>query len=204
MRRVIAIIAITAFAAVLTPTAAAGGGCHWESAEWTAQASDASEVTAHIAGCRFEPTTLRIRPGTTVTWLNKDYAPHTVTGPFLTLGSDKLLNRGDSTSVTFDDEGVYPYYCVVHPGMAASVVVGDPEMNVTGVIGMNSSSSIASGIYDSDSPIKGGSQNATSDETSMVPLAVGISGIAFIALASLAVALRRRRRTALPVPGAMP
>ena len=196
MRRVTAILAITSFALVLAPSVAAGGGCHWQSKKWTAESSSADEVTAHIVDCRYEPTTLHIEPGTTVTWLNKDIVPHSVTGPFLTLNSDKLMDRGESASVTFDEEGVYPYYCVLHAGMAASVVVGEPTAASTGPL--------ASGNYDENAPVKGSSDEAATEEDgSTVPLTLGVAAIALAGIGGAAFMIRRRRR-AVPVPGALP
>ncbi len=197
MRRLAAILSLTALALLMAPSAAAGGGCHWESAEWTAETSAADEVTAHIAGCRYEPTTLHIEPGTTVTWLNKDLVPHSVTGPFLTLNADTLLDQGESASVTFDEEGVYPYYCVLHPGMAASVVVGDPSASVSGVLGPMG----PSGTYDSGGPIEG-SSTEEADDSSSLPITLGVAAISVTAVAAATVMIRRRRR-ALPVPGAL-
>lgn len=199
MRRIAAILLLTALAVVMAPSAAAGGGCHWQSSEWTADSSTADEVTAHIAGCRYEPTTLSIEPGTTVTWVNKDPVPHSVTGPFLTLNGDALLDQGDEASVTFDEEGVYPYYCVLHPGMAASVIVGEPTAPAAGAMG-------SSGTYDVDAPVKGATEETTAvsdSSSSMVPIAAG-GAVATLAVATGAAVLLRRRRRALPIPGALP
>ncbi len=202
MRRVTAILALTAFALVLAPTAAAGGGCHWESSEWTSQTESADEVTAHIAGCRFEPTTLHIEPGTTVTWLNKDPVPHSVTGPFLSLGGDELLNQGQSTSVTFDEVGVFPYYCVLHPGMAAAVVVGDSGESATGA----GSAAAPGGKYDASGPIEGDStaETAAIDDSSSTPVVTAVAATGVLVVLGTTLIVRRRRRTALPVPGALP
>ena len=188
LRRSLAILALVASTVAFAPSVAAGGGCVWESSRPSEAGSSADEVTAHIAGCRYEPTTLYIEPGTTVTWLNKDPVPHSVTGPFLTLGSDRLLNRGDTTTVTFDKEGVFPYYCVLHPGMAASVVVGDP---IDG-----ERKDLAAGIGDT-----GGSAGGTDDGS--FPMAAGVAGIALAGLAGAAFMVRTRRR-AMPVPDALP
>ena len=193
MRRLAAILSLTALALVMAPSAAAGGGCHWETATPNEDRSSASEVTAHIAGCRYEPTTLYIEEGTTVTWLNKDPVPHSVTGPFLTLGSDKLLNQGQSTSVTFEDTGVYPYYCVLHYGMAASVVVGDPIDGDTDAEAMP----VAGGKYDPPS-------GPAAETTDAFPVAAAAGGIAIVAIVAGAAILVRKRRRALPVPGALP
>lgn len=195
MRRVTVILAITAFAVAFVPSASAGGGCYWESSNMTEAAVSSDEVTAHIAGCRYEPTTLYIEPGTTVTWLNKDPVPHSVTGPFLTLGSDKLFDRGESTSVRFGEVGVFPYYCVLHSGMAASVVVGDPLEGKKGA----DAAPMAGGKYD-----PGPGTTKLAETTGGFPIVVGVAVIAVAGLAVAIFLVRKRRRAALPVPGALP
>jgi plastocyanin len=74
----------------------------------------------------FSPTVLRVEPGTEVTWVNKDPAPHTVTGAAGAWGSGhKEIASGTRAAFRFDDPGVYTYTCLLHPGMAGTVVVGD-------------------------------------------------------------------------------
>ena len=193
-RRFIAVLALIAFALVLAPPAAAGGGCRWESDGFSEAASSAPEVTAHIAECRYDPTTLYIQPGTTVTWLNKDYVPHSVTGSFLTLHGDKYLEKGESASVTFEEEGVFAYYCLLHPGMAASVVVGDP------IDGERKD------LKDQVGPMSGADEqppSGTTETTESFPLATSIGAIALVGIAGTALLVRKRRR-AVPLPGALP
>ena len=199
MRRYVALLGITVLALALTSTAAAGGGgCYWESSKMTAAASRGDSVTTTIEGCRYEPTTLYIEPGTTVTWTNEDVIPHSVTGAFLTINGDKMLNEGDEASATFDEEGVFPYYCVLHPGMAASVVVGDPDESMSGVLGPKGSS----GVYDADAAAKGSESESTNGTS--VPVAAGVGVITLAGLAAAMFLVRKRRRSALPVPGALP
>ena len=199
MRRSIALVAITVLALTLTLTstaAAGGGGCIWESSKMTEAAGADDQISLTIDDCRYEPTTLYIEPGTTVTWTNEDMYAHSVTGAFLTINGDKLLNEGDTASATFDDEGVFPYYCVLHPGMAASVVVGDPDESMSGVLGPKG----PSGTYDSDAAVKGSSESETTGSTS-VPIAAGVAVITVTGLAAAMFLVRKRRRAELPVPG---
>ena len=76
----------------------------------------------------FIPSTVTIHPGGTVTWENTDNAAHTATSGSPTDGPDgvwdsSLMMVGGSYSVTLDDEGTYPYFCMVHPWMQGTVIV---------------------------------------------------------------------------------
>ena len=110
---------MAAMAGMVPAAAGGGGGCH-------ADRTDArtAQVKAH-QNC-FVPTVVRVEPGTTVTWRSGDAAPHTVTAAgsgFLARPSDSLTSSRP-VSTTFDQPGVYPYVCVLHPTMAGAVVVG--------------------------------------------------------------------------------
>jgi plastocyanin len=81
-----------------------------------------TEVKVQIADFAFNPSTLEIKVGTTVTWTNEDSATHTVTaddGSF-TSGS---LKQGQSFSFTFTQAGTYAYHCGVHASMKATITV---------------------------------------------------------------------------------
>jgi plastocyanin len=70
----------------------------------------------------FDPPSLEVTAGTTVTWTNVGAAPHTATaedGSFTT----KPLQPGDSESHTFSTPGRYAYLCAYHPNMTATIVV---------------------------------------------------------------------------------
>ena len=77
-------------------------------------------TTVEISGFAFNPLRLEIKKGTTVTWTNKDSAPHTVTGSFADSG---ILNTGETFSHTFNEVGEFEYGCVIHPSMKAIVAV---------------------------------------------------------------------------------
>ena len=71
----------------------------------------------------FGPTVTHVEPGTTVRWKSATgEAPHTVTG--YGWGSE-TLQPGDGFGRRFDEPGVYPYFCALHPSMVGTVVVGD-------------------------------------------------------------------------------
>lgn len=120
---------------VLVPNAAAGGGCHTPAGASATYGRAEAEVTqVSLEECLYGPTVLYVNEGTKVTWTNEDPAPHSITGALLAWGSTELLDLGESAAYRFEEEGVYPYYCVLHPGMAAAVVVGDPGPETTAAI----------------------------------------------------------------------
>jgi plastocyanin len=78
--------------------------------------------TIAIQNFAFNPATLTVKAGTTVTWTNLDSTNHPVasdTGVF----NSGTLNNGQSYSFTFNQTGSYPYHCTVHPSMTGTVIV---------------------------------------------------------------------------------
>jgi len=76
----------------------------------------------------FMPSTVVITAGGTVTWENTDNAAHTASSGTAAGGPDgvfdsSLIMAAGSYSVTLDDEGTYPYFCMVHPWMQGTVIV---------------------------------------------------------------------------------
>jgi len=76
----------------------------------------------------FIPNPVTVDLGTIVTWSNTDTAAHTATSGSATDGPDgvfdsSLVMAGGSYSVTLDDAGTYPYFCMVHPWMSGTVIV---------------------------------------------------------------------------------
>ncbi|MFF4500580.1 plastocyanin/azurin family copper-binding protein [Streptomyces sp. NPDC001401] len=87
-----------------------------------AQAAGTHQVL--MSGYAFSPRSLTITAGDTVTWTNRDQAPHdvkTTSGPASV--HSPMLNKGGSWSHTFTTAGTYGYVCTVHPGMTAQLVV---------------------------------------------------------------------------------
>ena len=82
-------------------------------------------------GCEpecYDPSTVTISAGGTVTFVNSDTAPHTVTSGNATDGPDgvwdsSLIMIDMSYSVTLDNPGTYDYFCMVHPWMQGIVIV---------------------------------------------------------------------------------
>jgi plastocyanin len=87
-----------------------------------------------VPGCEetnacFLPSSVTINTGDTVEWTNSDTAAHTVTagspadGPSGVFDSSLVLG-GAKYAFTFNEIGIYDYFCMVHPWM-----VGDVKVN---------------------------------------------------------------------------
>jgi len=100
--------------------ALAGGGCHQG-------VTTGSGDTVEMVDACFTPTTLRIDPGSAVTFVNTDPMTHNVGGNLW--GNLEGMSEGDVFTATFSQPGIYPYACSYHPGMTGAIVVG----NGTGV-----------------------------------------------------------------------
>jgi plastocyanin len=61
----------------------------------------------------------------TVTWVNSDDVPHTVTANDGSFNSGNL-DAGQSWSHTFTTPGTYAYYCAYHPWMKGTIIVKAP------------------------------------------------------------------------------
>ena len=84
-----------------------------------AAAADAEVV---IDNFTFTPTPLTVKVGTTVTWVNHDDIPHTVTSKTMAFRS-KALDSDDKFSFTFAAPGSFDYFCSLHPMMTGTIVV---------------------------------------------------------------------------------
>ncbi len=70
----------------------------------------------------FTPQALTVKSGTTVTWVNHDDTPHTVTSADHLFGTT-ALDTDDRFTYRFDTPGTYRYFCTIHPKMTATVIV---------------------------------------------------------------------------------
>jgi len=93
-----------------------------------AVATSRPDLTANIKieNFSFEPRSITIATGTTVTWTNADDVPHTARekGENPTFDSG-ALDTDDKYSFTFTKPGTFNYYCKVHPHMTGTIVVKD-------------------------------------------------------------------------------
>ena len=85
-------------------------------------AAAASPTTIKIDNFAFDPATLTITAGTTVTWKNEDDSPHRIgdkNGAF----KSAALDTDETFSHTFASPGEYPYICTIHPYMVGRIIV---------------------------------------------------------------------------------
>ena len=70
----------------------------------------------------FAPGNLQVPRGATVTWTNRDSAPHSATDSAGAWDTG-VLAGGERVRLTFDKSGTFEYYCTLHPNMRARLVV---------------------------------------------------------------------------------
>lgn len=78
-----------------------------------AQVEDPGENEIFLEYKTFNPTQLAVAKGTTVTFINKDNADHTATSTNKVFDSGRLKS-GESFTYTFNDAGVFYFYCNYH------------------------------------------------------------------------------------------
>ena len=100
----------------LAPAVAAGGG------GGCPEVTEGTGTVVELVNFCFTPSVIRVEEGATVTFVNRDEAPHNVTGG--NWGSP-ALEVGDEITQRFDTSGTYAYSCTLHGGMVGAVVVGD-------------------------------------------------------------------------------
>ena|SRR5258705_7759222 len=86
--------------------------------------SSASPNAVTIQGMAFNPATITVEMGTTVTWTNRDAMDHTVTSDNGTsFNSGPVTAGGGVFSFTTNAVGTFPYHCTIHPTMHGTLVV---------------------------------------------------------------------------------
>ena len=85
-------------------------------------AAAAAPTTVAIHNMHFEPAMLTVDVGTTITWVNGDGSPHTVTDKGKVFRS-AALDTEDRFSYTFAAPGEFTYFCTLHPMMVGKIVV---------------------------------------------------------------------------------
>ena len=74
------------------------------------------------------PLNLEITIGTNVEWINDDSVPHTIQsldkkGAIIGLFNSAPLKTSETFEHTFDESGVYNYYCSFHPWRVGTITV---------------------------------------------------------------------------------
>lgn len=85
----------------------------------------ASSVMADVSmkSFAFDPITLTVAVGTSVTWTNNDSVAHDVTADDGSFKSGRIA-AGDTFAYTFTAAGTYTYQCTLHqPNMVGTIIV---------------------------------------------------------------------------------
>jgi len=93
--------------------AACGGGDDDE------PTSPAAEGEVEVIDNKFEPETIEVAIGDTVTWVFKGSVKHNVVGP----GFTSKTQKDGTFERTFNSAGTVKYVCTIHPGMNGKVEV---------------------------------------------------------------------------------
>jgi plastocyanin len=102
----------------------------------------AAQVNIKMAGFAFDPATVTVKVGDTVTWANSDTAPHNAVADD---GSFKTpdITQGQTTTITATAVGTHTYICTIHPRMKATLIVqaagAAPGLPSTGFGGLSQS-----------------------------------------------------------------
>lgn len=86
----------------------------------SSSAAFAADHAVKIVGFKFEPASLTIAAGDTITFTNEDNAPHTATADDGAFDTGRL-GKGESATVTVTAAGEHPYICQIHPMMKGTV-----------------------------------------------------------------------------------
>lgn len=99
-------------------------GCTSKTTTTTLTTTTTNTLTASVSlsNFSFQPSSLTVKAGTTVTWANKDSTTHTVTSDSGVFNSGNLAPNA-TFSYTFNTAGTFTYYCSIHPTMKGTVKV---------------------------------------------------------------------------------
>jgi len=97
-------------------------GFIWFALVAAADAPTPATRTVTIEGTSFHPKVLAVKVGDSITWVNKDPFPHTVTSRAGDFDSHQIP-PGKSWTYTAQTKGEFPYICTLHPTMRAMLRV---------------------------------------------------------------------------------
>ena len=79
--------------------------------------------TIEIKDFAFNPQTITVKTGQTITWINRDEEPHTVVSVEKQFKKSSALDTDQTFTITAGAPGTYSYFCSVHPKMTGKIVV---------------------------------------------------------------------------------
>jgi len=91
-------------------------------------------IGSYLPGCEnddscYIPSSLNILPNQVVLWNNKDSSAHTVTSGTPDVGisgnfDSGVVAGGNNFAFKFENQGIFDYYCTLHPWMIGTISVG--------------------------------------------------------------------------------
>ena len=80
----------------------------------------AADHQVSIRGMAFQPATLEVAAGDTVTFTNTGSAPHTATARNGAFDTGRL-GTGQSATIRIGSAGTLDYFCTIHPRMTGQI-----------------------------------------------------------------------------------
>lgn len=80
-------------------------------------------VKVKMQNIAFDPTSVTIKVGQTVTWVNDDSVTHNVTAQSGAAFKSKDFGQGGTYSFKATKPGTIKYVCTLHPGMDGTLIV---------------------------------------------------------------------------------
>jgi plastocyanin len=97
-------------------------------AAWGNETTDGAAVVENknkieIKDFAFNPPTITVKSGETITWINRDEEPHTIVSVEKQFKKSPALDTDQQYTVTAGAPGTYSYFCSVHPKMTGTIIV---------------------------------------------------------------------------------
>ena len=93
-----------------------------------------------LPGCEndnscYIPSSLNVQPNHVVLWNNKDSVSHTVSSGTPDIGvsaifDSEIIPGGEKFSYKFENQGIFDYFCTLHPWMVGTISVSDSKLLV--------------------------------------------------------------------------
>ena len=89
----------------------------------TSTSTSSKQNRIEIKDFAFNPQTITVKSGETVTWINRDDEPHTIVSVGKQFKKSTALDTDQEFTLTVGAPGTYDYFCSVHPKMTGMIVV---------------------------------------------------------------------------------
>lgn len=128
------LVLVLAFAVMLVTALAGGCAAPADNTGGTTQTPGTTGETTQGAGSQqqmnvtimesnntFQPDTVEVSPGATISFVNQDAVDH-----HIVVGTDDLgvQQPGQTVTWTANTQAVYPLKCIIHPAMTGQITVG--------------------------------------------------------------------------------